>query len=165
MITRSAFLNALALSSCEQAIRQARDVDSELKRGRTRGPSQGILTAQGPVVGQGPPHYMGSQTLRGPSVDQDAYVVEKLKGLAAILRGKLATVEPATAADIAAIPPRRSPAPASTLGPGPGGAAGFLQRRPRGGSGGGVGHVWPWSGDVRIDHYAQRVLRCFTGLW
>ena len=34
--------NALALSLREQAIRQAQDVDGELKRERTRGPLQGI---------------------------------------------------------------------------------------------------------------------------
>ena len=34
--------NALALSLREQALRQARDVDGDFKRGRTRSPLQGI---------------------------------------------------------------------------------------------------------------------------
>ncbi len=86
--------NALALSLREQAIRQARDVDSELKRGRTRGPLQGIPYGVKDLLSvKGHPTTWGAKPFAGQVFDQDAYVVEKLNKAGAILVGKLAMVE------------------------------------------------------------------------
>jgi aspartyl-tRNA(Asn)/glutamyl-tRNA(Gln) amidotransferase subunit A len=86
--------NALALSLREQAIRQAKDVDSELKRGRTRGPLQGIPYGVKDLLAvKGQPTTWGAKPFAGQVFDEDAYVVEKLNKAGAILIGKLAMVE------------------------------------------------------------------------
>jgi aspartyl-tRNA(Asn)/glutamyl-tRNA(Gln) amidotransferase subunit A len=86
--------NALALSLREQAIRQARDVDSELKRGRTRGPLQGIPYGVKDLLAvKGQPTTWGAKPFAGQVFDEDAYVIGKLNKAGAILVGKLAMVE------------------------------------------------------------------------
>src|ERR1700688_2689958 len=85
--------NALALSLREQAIRQAKDVDGELKRGRTRGPLQGIPYGVKDLLAvKGQPTTWGAKPFAGQVFDEDAYVVEKLNKAGAILVGKLAMV-------------------------------------------------------------------------
>lgn len=86
--------NALALSMQEQAIRQARDVDDELRRGRSRGPLQGIpYGAKDLLAVKGHPTTWGARPLAGQVFQEDARVIEKLNGARAILIGKLAMVE------------------------------------------------------------------------
>src|SRR5579871_3964330 len=86
--------NALALLLREQAIRQAKDVDDELKRGRVRGPLQGIPYGVKDLLAvKGQPTTWGAKPFAGQVFDEDAKVVEKLNKAGAILVGKLAMVE------------------------------------------------------------------------
>jgi len=86
--------NALALSLREDAIKKARDVDDDFKRGRTRGPLQGIpfgakdlLSVKNRVTA------WGARPFAGQVFDFDATVVTKLDKAGALLTGKLAMVE------------------------------------------------------------------------
>ena len=57
--------NALALPLNQEAIRKAQEVDKELKRGRFRGPLQGIPYGVKDLHQlQGPAHHLGRQALR-----------------------------------------------------------------------------------------------------
>ena len=86
--------NALALSLREQAIRQARDVDDELKRGRFRGPLQGIPYGVKDLLAvKGHPTTWGAKPFAGQVFDENARVIQKLEKAGAILVGKLAMVE------------------------------------------------------------------------
>jgi aspartyl-tRNA(Asn)/glutamyl-tRNA(Gln) amidotransferase subunit A len=86
--------NALALSLREQAIRQARDVDQELRRGRTRGPLQGIPYGVKDLIAvKGHPTTWGARPFAGQVFPEDARVIEKLNSARAILIGKLAMIE------------------------------------------------------------------------
>ena len=86
--------NALALPLTERAIRQAKGVDAEIKRGRLRGPLQGVpygakdlLSVAGEITTWGA-HPYAAQVF-----DHDAAVVQKLESAGAPLAGKLAMVE------------------------------------------------------------------------
>src|SRR5579862_5723496 len=82
--------NALALSLTEQALRQARDVDDDLKRGRNR-PLQGIpWGAKDLIAVRGHPTTWGARPYAGQVFDENARVVDKLDKAGAILIGKLA---------------------------------------------------------------------------
>jgi aspartyl-tRNA(Asn)/glutamyl-tRNA(Gln) amidotransferase subunit A len=84
--------NALALSIREQAIRKAKDVDDELKRGRYRA-LQGIpWGAKDLIAVKGHPTTWGARPYAGQVFDEDAYVVQKLEKSGAILLGKLAMI-------------------------------------------------------------------------
>ena len=84
--------NALALSLHEHAIRKARDVDDELKRGRYR-PLHGIpYGAKDLIAVKGHPTTWGAKPFAGQVFDEDALVVQKLEKSGAILIGKLATI-------------------------------------------------------------------------
>jgi len=86
--------NALAVSLREQALRQARDVDDDLKRDRTRGPLQGIPYAVKDLFAvKGKPTTWGAKPFAGQVFDEDAKVVRNLNKVGAILIGKLAMVE------------------------------------------------------------------------
>jgi aspartyl-tRNA(Asn)/glutamyl-tRNA(Gln) amidotransferase subunit A len=86
--------NALALSLREQAIRQARDVDDELKRDRTRGPLQGIPFAVKDLLAvKGKPTTWGARPFAAQVFDEEARVIQNLNKTGAILIGKLAMVE------------------------------------------------------------------------
>ena len=86
--------NALALSLRAQALRQARDVDDDLKRGRTRGPLQGIpFGVKDLLAVKGNPTTWGARPFAGQVFDDDAKVVRDLYKAGAILIGKLAMVE------------------------------------------------------------------------
>ena len=92
--------NALALSLREQAIRDARDVDDDLHRDRTRGPLQGIpFGAKDLLAVKGKPTTWGAKPFAGQVFDEDAVVIQKLKKVGAILIGKLAMVELAGGGD------------------------------------------------------------------
>jgi aspartyl-tRNA(Asn)/glutamyl-tRNA(Gln) amidotransferase subunit A len=86
--------NALALPLTERAIRQAKAVDAEIKRGRAHGPLQGIpygakdlLSVAGQVTA------WGARPYAGQVFDYDATVIHKLESAGALLVGKLAMVE------------------------------------------------------------------------
>jgi len=92
--------NALALSLREQALRQARDVDSDLKLGRTRGPLQGIpYGAKDLLAVAKQPTTWGARPFTAQVFDYNARVIEKLNSAGAILAGKLAMVELAGGGD------------------------------------------------------------------
>ncbi len=86
--------NALALPLTERAIRQAKEVDGEIKRGRLRGPLQGVpygakdlLSVAGQIT------TWGARPFAAQVFDYDATVIEKLQNVGAPLAGKLAMVE------------------------------------------------------------------------
>jgi len=86
--------NALALLLREPAIRKAKAVDDELKRGRTRGALQGapygakdLLSVAGQVT------TWGAKPYAAQVFDYDATVIKKLDRAGAVLIGKLAMVE------------------------------------------------------------------------
>jgi len=86
--------NALALSLREQAIRQAMNVDSDLKIDRTRGPLQGIPYAVKDLLAvKGVPTTWGARPFAGQVFQEDAQVVQRLSRTGAILIGKLSMVE------------------------------------------------------------------------
>lgn len=85
--------NALALSLRDQAIAQARDVDSELKRGRTRGPLQGIPYGVKDLIAvKNQPTAWGARPFAAQVFKEDARVIEKLNSARAVLIGKLSMV-------------------------------------------------------------------------
>ena len=86
--------NALALPLTERAIRQAKAVDAEIKRGRLRGPLQGVpygakdlLSVAGQIT------TWGARPYAAQVFDHDAAVIQKLESAGAPLVGKLAMVE------------------------------------------------------------------------
>jgi len=86
--------NALALSLRDSALRQARKVDEELKRGRRRGALQGIpYGAKDLLSVAGRPTAWGARPFAGQVFDYDATVLRKLERQGAVLIGKLAMVE------------------------------------------------------------------------
>ena len=86
--------NALAHSLRDRAIRQAKEVDGDLKRGRTRGPLQGIpYGAKDLFAVRKHPTEWGSRAFAGQMFDEDAHVIKKLDQAGAILIGKLAMIE------------------------------------------------------------------------
>jgi aspartyl-tRNA(Asn)/glutamyl-tRNA(Gln) amidotransferase subunit A len=86
--------NALALSLLQPALAQARKVDEELKRGRVRGPLQGIpFGAKDLLSVAGKPTTWGARPYAAQVFDYDATVLAKLARAGAVLVGKLAMVE------------------------------------------------------------------------
>ena len=86
--------NALALSLREPAMRQAAEVDGELKRERYRGPLQGIpFGAKDLLSVAGQITTWGAKPYAAQVFDYDAAVITKLAKAGAILTGKLAMVE------------------------------------------------------------------------
>ncbi|MBZ5626301.1 MAG: amidase [Acidobacteriia bacterium] len=86
--------NALALPLPQQAIHKAQDVDKDLKRGRLRGPLQGIPYGVKDLISfKGQPTTWGAKPYAAQVFDYNATVVDKLDGVGAVLTGKLAMVE------------------------------------------------------------------------
>lgn len=87
-------LNALALALPQEAIRKARTVDQDLKRGRLRGPLQGIPYGVKDLLSYaGQPTTWGAKPYAAQVFDYNATVVNKLDAVGAVITGKLATVE------------------------------------------------------------------------
>jgi aspartyl-tRNA(Asn)/glutamyl-tRNA(Gln) amidotransferase subunit A len=86
--------NALALPLNQEAIRRAQEVDKELKRGRFRGPLQGIPYGVKDLISyKGQPTTWGAKPFAGQVFDYNGAVVDKLDGAGAVIAGKLSTVE------------------------------------------------------------------------
>lgn len=86
--------NALALSLRPAAIRRADEVDGDLRRGRFRGPLQGIPYGVKDLLSvAGQPTTWGAKPYAGQVFDYDATVVRKLHRAGALLIGKLAMIE------------------------------------------------------------------------
>ena len=86
--------NALALLLREEALRKAKDVDKELKRGRSRGILQGIpYGAKDLLSYAGRPTTWGAKPFAGQVFDKTATVLRRLDGKGAVLTGKLSMIE------------------------------------------------------------------------
>lgn len=86
--------NALALPLRQQAIREAKNVDDDMKRQRFRGPLQGIpFGAKDLLSVAKQPTSWGAQPYAGQIFDYTATALKKLAKPGAILLGKLAMVE------------------------------------------------------------------------
>ncbi len=86
--------NALALSLEETAIKDARDVDGDIRRGRFRGPLQGIpFGAKDLLSVSSKPTTWGARPYADQTFDYDATVLGKLDRAGALLVGKLAMDE------------------------------------------------------------------------
>lgn len=86
--------NALAVSLREDAIRKAREVDNDLKRGRHRSPLHGIpYGAKDLLAYPKHPTTWGAKPYAGQVFDAPAAVLRKLDGAGAVLTGKLSMVE------------------------------------------------------------------------
>src|SRR5438876_5776352 len=78
--------NALALPLHQEALRQAKDVDKELKRERYRGPLQGIPYGVKDLLAYaGQPTTWGAKPYAGQVFDFNATVIDKLAGAGAVL--------------------------------------------------------------------------------
>src|SRR5580698_1285323 len=86
--------NALALPLPEQAIRAAKAVDKDIKRGRIRGPLQGIPYAVKDLLSfAGQITTWGAKPYAAQIFDYNATVIDKLDSAGAVLTGKLSMVE------------------------------------------------------------------------
>lgn len=86
--------NALALSLREEAIRQAKEIDGDLKIGRRRGPLQGIPFVVKDLLAVAKHRTTwGAKPYEQQVFDYDAAVVQRLKKARAVLIGKVAMVE------------------------------------------------------------------------
>ena len=87
-------LNALALPLREDALRQARKVDDDLKRERYRGSLQGIpFGAKDLLAYAGHPTTWGARPYAAQVFDRNAGVINRLLKTGAVLTGKLSMVE------------------------------------------------------------------------
>lgn len=86
--------NALALPLPQQALRAAKLVDDDIKRGRLRGPLQGIpFGAKDLLSVAGQITTWGAKPYAAQVFDYTATVIQKLTGVGAVLTGKLSMVE------------------------------------------------------------------------
>lgn len=86
--------NALALSLKKPAISRAKEIDKELKRGRTRSVLQGVpYGAKDLLSFGGYPTSWGAKPFAGQIFEENATAINKLDGEGAICIGKLSMVE------------------------------------------------------------------------
>jgi aspartyl-tRNA(Asn)/glutamyl-tRNA(Gln) amidotransferase subunit A len=86
--------NALALPLEREAVHRAKLVDQEMKRGRLRGPLQGIPYAVKDLLAfAGQPTTWGAKPYAAQVFDYNAKVIDKLDGVGAVITGKLSMVE------------------------------------------------------------------------
>lgn len=86
--------NALALSLRQQALKDARDVDDDMKRERYRGPLQGIPHGAKDLLSYAKqPTTWGAAPYAGQVFEETATILKKLAKLGGILTAKLAMVE------------------------------------------------------------------------
>lgn len=86
--------NALVLSLRKQALKQAKEVDDEMKRERFRGPLQGLPFGVKDLLSVANfPTTWGAKPFAGQVFDYDATVITKLSGTGGIPAAKLSMVE------------------------------------------------------------------------
>src|SRR3954451_16413561 len=86
--------NALALGLHQEALRQAKEVDKELKRERYRGLLQGVPYGVKDLLAfAGQPTTWGAKPYAAQVFNYNAAVIEKLSATGAVLTGKLSMVE------------------------------------------------------------------------
>ncbi|HEX3878741.1 MAG TPA: amidase [Bryobacteraceae bacterium] len=86
--------NALALPFPQQARRQAKSVDDDLKRGRLRGPLQGIPYAVKDLLSvSGQITTWGAKPYAAQIFEYTATAIQKLESVGSVLTGKLSMVE------------------------------------------------------------------------
>ncbi|MGA8577578.1 MAG: amidase [Bryobacteraceae bacterium] len=86
--------NALALPLKEEALRQARAVDKDIKRDRLRGPLQGVPYGVKDLLSYaGQPTTWGAKPYAAQVFDFNATVIEKLDDVGSVITGKLSMVE------------------------------------------------------------------------
>src|SRR5258707_5490930 len=86
--------NALALALPQEALRQAKEVDKDLKRQRYSGLLQGVPYGVKDLLAYaGQPTTWGAKPYAGQIFDYNATVIDKLSGGGAVLAGKLSMVE------------------------------------------------------------------------
>ena len=87
-------LNAFATVTPEVALREAREAEREISRGRHRGPLHGVpYGAKDLLATAGIPTTWGATPTANQRFDRDATVIRKLREAGAVLLGKLAMVE------------------------------------------------------------------------
>ncbi len=86
--------NALALPLSQEAYRQAKQVDQDIKRGRLRGPLQGIPYGVKDLLAfAGQPTTWGARPYAGQVFNYNAAVIDRLAHVGAVLTAKLAMIE------------------------------------------------------------------------
>jgi aspartyl-tRNA(Asn)/glutamyl-tRNA(Gln) amidotransferase subunit A len=86
--------NALALGLRQEALRKAQEVDQEIKRGRLRGPLQGVPYGVKDLLSYaGQPTTWGARPYAGQVFDYNATIIDMLADAGAVITGKLAMVE------------------------------------------------------------------------
>jgi aspartyl-tRNA(Asn)/glutamyl-tRNA(Gln) amidotransferase subunit A len=87
-------LNAVATTTRERALAEARTAESEIAAGRYRGPLHGIpYGAKDLLATRGIPTGWGARPLREQSFGEDATVIRRLRDAGAVLVAKLAMIE------------------------------------------------------------------------
>jgi aspartyl-tRNA(Asn)/glutamyl-tRNA(Gln) amidotransferase subunit A len=87
-------LNATVTLLREQALKEARAADDEIRSGKIRGPLHGIpYGAKDLLAARGAPTTWGAAPFRQQTFDHDATVIRRLREAGAILVAKLAMVE------------------------------------------------------------------------
>jgi len=87
-------LNAYARLTRERALREAREAEAEIAKGKYRGPLHGIPYAvKDLVAAKGYPTEWGARPLKGQTFDVDGNVVRRLHAAGAVLIGKAAMIE------------------------------------------------------------------------
>jgi aspartyl-tRNA(Asn)/glutamyl-tRNA(Gln) amidotransferase subunit A len=87
-------LNAVAFVMRETALREARQAEAEIKRGRYRGPLHGIpYGVKDLIATREAPTTWGATPYKEQRFDYDATVVTRLREAGAVLLGKLAMIE------------------------------------------------------------------------
>jgi len=87
-------LNAYATLTRERALREAREAEAEIAKGKHRGPLHGIpYAAKDLLDADGYPAEWGARPLKGRKSNGDANVIRRLRDAGAILIGKAAMIE------------------------------------------------------------------------
>jgi aspartyl-tRNA(Asn)/glutamyl-tRNA(Gln) amidotransferase subunit A len=87
-------LNAFATVTPDVALREAKEAEREISRGKSRGPLHGVpYGAKDLLATAGIPTTWGAAPTRHQMFDRDATVIRKLRESGAVLLGKLAMVE------------------------------------------------------------------------
>ena len=87
-------LNAVAFVMRDDALKEARQAEAEIKRGRYRGPLHGIpYGVKDLIATRGTPTTWGATPYKDQHFDYDATIVTRLREAGAVLTAKLAMIE------------------------------------------------------------------------